>query len=226
MQSSGDKAARLTWKWQGRQWSLPINADDILWLARAVDEEGYPAEGVAWALIQRAAWLNMQGNKVRLGKLIQQYAQPINPAWFPEGPLHQAEIARLKRIGDAQGVIDEEARSIRRRAKAAQTWKDIDPNTKRIIAKILRNELPSPVPGAVHYWASRAPDFAGNQAKKPGLVLLDRGYGFGKGRNVFFAAKDSLDFAGIRVAGVATGLGLAGLIIVGLVGFALWKGYV
>lgn len=221
-----DKAARLTWKWNGKQYTLPINRDDVIMLARAVEEEGYPEEGVAWALIQRAAWLNMQGNNVRLGKLVEQYAQPINPAWFPGGPKHKEEIARLERLGDRQGVLDEQARAIRRRAKAAKQWHEMSEKTRTIIGKILLNQLPNPVQGAVHYWASRAPDFAGNQARKPNLVLLDRGFGFGKGRNVFFAAKGSEAFQGIRVHGVALGFGFAGLLVAGLVGMAVWKGFV
>lgn len=188
-------------------------------LARAVDEEGYPREGVAWALIQRAAWLRTKGVQVSLGKLSQQYAQPINPAWFPTGAKHLAEIARLSRLGDSAGVAAENARAVTRVKKASQSWEMLEPETHEVIGQILAGSSKSPVKGAVHYWASRAQDFLGNQAKKPDLILLDRGYGFGPGRNVFFAEKGSEKFGDVRVLdGNKSWPGGGGLAIAGMAG--------
>lgn len=199
MQSLGNPQAKLIWQWQGHWYSLPISAQDVLTLARAVDVEGYPREGVAWCLIQRAAWLRSQGRQVSLGKLVEQYAQPINPAWFPTGPKHRAEVARLERVGDTAGAQGERARAERRPEKAGKSWEQLNAETRQVITDILSGQSKSPVTGAVHYWASRGPDFASNQVKKPELILLDRGYGFGPGRNVFFAEKGSTKFGGVMV---------------------------
>src|SRR6185369_2745015 len=123
----------------------------------------------------------------------------INPTWFPTGAKHLAEIARLERLGDYQGVQAENIRADTRIAKSRQSWEMLEPETRDVIGQILTGFSKSPVRGAVHYWASHAPDFQGNQAKRPDLVLLDRGYGFGNGRNVFFAEKGSENFGDIRV---------------------------
>ena len=86
--------AAFTWTWKGKKYRLGLTPQDVLIWARAVDEEGYPQVGVAWALLQRAAWLTTLGTPMSLGALVTAYAQPINPAWFPGGPKHEAEIAR------------------------------------------------------------------------------------------------------------------------------------
>lgn len=217
MQSSAtSKNAALTWEWKGKKYSIPFSEKDLLQLARAVEYEGYPEEGVAWALIQRTAWLNTHGVPISLGKLIEQYVQPINPRWFaPKGDLFVAEIERLKRLGDQKGVEIETANGYARAGRANETFKDISPKTAKVVLDILRGQVVSPVPGAVHYWASRGPDFKTNQDKKPGMVLLDRGYGFGKGRNVFFAAKGGETFSGVKISNplnTAFGRGLPGVI--------------
>lgn len=218
MQSSqANNGAKLIWQWGGHWYSLPFSRDDVLSLARAVNEEGHPREGVAWALLQRVAWLRTRGAQISVGKLVQQYAQPINPSWFPTGAKHLAEIARLERVGDLVGVQAENNRAKARIGKAAKPWQMLDPETKEIIERLLSGATQSPVKGAVHYWASHGADFAANQAKKPELVLLDRGYGFGPGNNVFFAEKGSQNFGGIRVLnGNESNPGDGGLLVAGM----------
>lgn len=211
----------LKWIWKGKAYALPYTNEDILQLARAVQEEGYPHEAVAWTLIQRAAWLHTSGVSISLGKMVTQYAQPINPEWFPDGAKHLEEIARLKRLGDEKGVERENKLAAMRPMKAARSWESIDPKIRALVKNIFDGKIRSPVRGAVHYWASRGPDAMTNQAKKPGMILLDRGYGFGSGRNVFFAAKGSEGFGGVS-AGNAGGSAL-GLIAVAALGYAAWK---
>lgn len=234
MQALGNPVPRLVWQWEGKWYDVPITSHDVLMLARAVNEEGYPREGVAWALIQRTAWLHTKGKKISLGRLVEQYAQPLNPAWFPEGAKHKAEVARLERLGDFAGALTEQNRATLRPAKAAKGWNDLSEETRKVVTNIMTGQSQSPVVGAVHYWASRGPDFLSNQAKKPELTLLDRGYGFGAGRNVFFAEKGSSKFGGVRIQdghGVIPGGGgmltagmASGPIIVGLLlGYAAWK---
>ena len=221
--------ARLEWSWKGKSYSLPVTDFDLLQLSRAVEHEGFPEEGVAWALIQRTAWLNMNGTPVSLGKLVQQYVQPINPRWFaPKGDLHVAELERLKRIGDQTGYKSEQQNGIARAKRANETYADIGPKAAKVIVDIIRGTSKSPVPGALHYWASRGPDFKTNQDKKPGMVLLDRGYGFGKGRNVFFGVKGSETFSGVRLVNPLNTLGkglpgVIGMLIAAGVAYFGWK---
>lgn len=238
MQSSGEQSARLVWQWGGHWYSLPLTPDDVLTLARAVEVEGYPGSGVAWTLLQRAAWLRTQGQNVSVGQLVRSYAQPINPAWFVGGEKHAAEVQRLENLGDTAGVAAERARALTRPDKARRPWGELSTETHGVIRDILFNRSKSPVIGAVHYWASRGPDFASNQKAKPGLILLDRGYGFGPGRNVFFAVKGSEQFGGLQVqnghyaAPGDSGMNVADMsgltsplswVLSGLVGYFLWK---
>jgi len=236
MTQLGNPIPRFVWQWRGAFYQLPVTPSDILMLARAVDSEGYPREGVAWALIQRAAWLNTNGKKISLGKLVEQYAQPLNPLWFPTGPKHLAEVARLQRLGDIAGAATEQNRALLRPAKAKKLWHELGAETRQVITDIMVGKSQSPVTGATHYWASRGPDFLSNQARKPDLVLLDPGYGFGPGRNVFFAEKGGAKFGGVKVqdgngsipggGGILTaGMGNGGgPIVIGLLlGYAAWK---
>jgi len=237
LNSPENSPSRFVWEWKGQRFSLPFSKDDILTLARAVNEEGYPKEGVAWALIQRAAWLHSHGVSISLGRLVQQYAQPINPAWFPTGSKHLAEMDRLARLGDSAGQAAETARAYARIAKANKPWDELAPDTRALIDKLLNGKSFSPVKGAIHYWASRAKDFTGNQARRPEMVLLDRGYGFGPGRNVFFAENGSSNFGGVVVENGAksspndnmllvtnsNGKGVLRVIVGGIAGYIAWK---
>ncbi len=199
MQSSSKPTASLTWTWKGVPYTLPISASDMLMLARAIEHEGYPEEGVAWAMLQRAAWLSMLGKPINLGALVQAYSQPINPVWFANGAKHAAEMDRLRRIGDYEGAQRESIAAERRTKQATKPWEALSANTKSLVERLLRGQSKSPVKGAVHFWASRGPHFATNQAAQPAFILLDRGFGFGKGRNVFFAVKGSENFGGVSV---------------------------
>lgn len=244
MLERGDHNPKMTWEWGGKRYALPLTSDDILKLGRAVDEEGYPREGVAWTLIQRTAFLNTQGTPISLGRLVELYAQPINPGWFPTGDKHIAWVKYLEENGRKAEAEQEKARASRRPAKASKPWEALKPETRAVIGAILANRLKTPVVGAVHYWASRAKSEQGafnvNQAKKPDLILLDRGYGFGPGRNVFFAEKGNSRFGGAmkfeNAVGLMPGGGsippspqLAGmitpgaLVVGGILGALAWK---
>lgn len=225
--ANNDDYVSFVWTWNGHHYAMPVSPSDILTLARAVDGEGSPQLGVAWTLIQRAAWLRMHGNPVSLGKLVEQYAQPINPAWFPGGDKHEAELARLNRAGDIAGARKEVEKAQKRVLKSQKSWSELSDTTRRTIASVISGSSKSPVEGAVHYWMSRGPDFESNQAKRPMLKLLDRGYGFNN-TNVFFAENGSEKFGGLTVAGnehinVATMISPGGLIAGALLGFIAWK---
>jgi hypothetical protein len=207
----------MSWQWNGKAYSVPVTGKDVLTLARAVNEEGYPAPGVAWTLLQRVAWLNSHGTPISIGKLAEQYAQPINPKWFPGGEFHEKEMDRLSRLGDSAGIAREESNAKSRPVKASKPWIQLKSTTRNVIDSILNNRSRSPHPSAVHYWATRGPEFSSNQNAKPNLKLLDSGYGFSK-TNVFFANDDShklgrLSFSGgsgpgeFLVDGVSVGIG-------------------
>jgi len=235
MQNSQDSnAATFTWVWENQRFSMPVGKEDILQLARAVEHEGYPEVGVAWALIQRTAWLWSHGMRFNLGRLVTAYAQPINPLWFPGGKKHDEEMARLSKLGDAAGQLNESSRALARVSKAATPWGEISSKTKKVIADILNNLSTSPVLGAVHYWKSHGMTFAENQAARPTLVLMDKGYGFGPGRNVFFAESKSGGFGGISVLNGSkawpgetqnvAGVGDAGkIVLAAALGYFAWR---
>lgn len=233
MQSLGDsQSARLVWQWAGHWYSLPITPSDVLTLARAVEFEGSPRESVAWALLQRAAYVRSHGKAVSIGKLIEQYAQPINPSWFPTGSKHLDEMARLARVGDVAGARDEAARAEVRISRARAPWESLSDETRGVVTGILRGESASRVPGAVHYWASHGPDYLSNQAKRPELVLIDTGEGFGKGQNVFFA-EPGTRLGNVRVENghkvlpgpdvLLAGVSGPGLLVASAVAALVWK---
>ena len=182
----------LVWTWAGKSYTLPVTTDDMVMLARAIEHEGAPKAGVAWALIQRWAWLHMAGVTSTLAKFVQAYAQPINPRWmYPDGDLYKNEVQNLTDPAEVNAAV---ARAKARIQKAQVGWDKISNDTKQVLAAVLNNNRTKAVTGAVHYWASRGPDFATNQAKKPNLILLDAGIGYGAGRNVFFADAKSKGF--------------------------------
>jgi hypothetical protein len=190
-------SSKMVWSWKGKTYSMPITVDDVITLARAIQFEGPPSASVAWTLIQRAAWLWTNGTQIGLGKLVEQYAQPINPAWFPDGAKHVAEVERLTRLGDTAGVASENKKAATRVVKANTKWSQLSEDTQSLVARILAGESSSPLSGAVHYWMTRGPTFTMNQSAKPTLSLINTGVW--SATNVFFAEKDSGGFGGIRI---------------------------
>lgn len=72
--------------------------DDRLWLLRAVEAEGEPRALVAQTLVNRWAWLmdsSLRAKYPTLTSLVRAYAQPVNPAWFPEGKLFQESLLKM-----------------------------------------------------------------------------------------------------------------------------------
>jgi hypothetical protein len=189
--------SKMVWSWQGKAYSMPITVDDIITLARAIQFEGPPSSSVAWTLIQRAAWLWTNGTQIGLGPLVEQYAQPINPAWFPTGAKHLAEVDRLTKAGDSAGAAAEQKKAQTRVAKANTRWSQLSQATQDLVGRILAGESTSPLTGSVHYWMTRGPTFAINQGVRPTLGLINTGVW--SGTNVFFTDKGSESFGGIRI---------------------------
>jgi hypothetical protein len=214
-------------------YSMPLTVEDVLMLARAVENEGAPSEGVAWTLLQRAAWYHSHGMQVTLHKLIEQYVQPINPMWFPDGALHLAEVARLTRLNQLAKARDEISRAQARPAKAKERWQDMTAHTRSVIAGILTGYKKSPVIGALNYWETMGPTFAANQKAKPNMILLDPGFGWEK-VNVFFTEDGAQSFGGLKIQNglksnpegggmLLAGSGPGTIIGAGVLAFLAWK---
>ena len=172
--------------------------DDALWLARAVAHEGSPHDAVAWALVQRFALLYPTYPTV--AELVKAYAQPINPRWFPDGDLHAKRLKQL--ASDPKKQADEIARARRREQYAQTPWDSIPAAARTAALEALEAHGDSPVPGAVHYRASTAPEgstkkqayaraqqYAANRPDLAAVVRIPQGYG--RGVNWFFMAPSS-----------------------------------
>lgn len=140
---------------------LRVTDDDRLWLARAVEAEGEPRDLVAQTLVNRWAWLVDQGAfRASLGELVRQYAQPVNPRWFPDGDL---AIAEMQRTTDPT----ERARLMQRAERRRDVFSRAQLFTQPTVAAVVK-AVSGPItipPGAVHY-APRTP------ARDRELVLL------------------------------------------------------
>jgi hypothetical protein len=172
--------------------------DDALWLARAVAHEGSPMDAVAWALVQRFALLYPTYPTV--AALVKAYAQPINPRWFPHGDLHAKRLRQL--ASDPRRQADELARARRREQYAQTPWDSIPAAARTAALEALEAHGDSPVPGAVHYRGSTAPEGATKKqayaraqqyaANRPDLVSVVRiPQGYGRGQNWFFMSPSS-----------------------------------
>ncbi len=171
---------------------------DALELARAVAREGAPRDAVAWALVQRFAFLYPK--YPTLAKFVQAYSQPINPRWFPDGDKHKARMRQLEGNEDRQA--DELRRARNRVSYAKVTWDELASSAKTAALEAIEAEGESPVPGAVHFRASMAPKgatkrqafqraerYAGGRADLVEVVRIPQGYG--PGVNWFFLAPGS-----------------------------------
>lgn len=129
---------RLTW-----------DDDDRLWLLRAVEAEGAPRDLVAQVLVNRWAWLwdRLPGKFTRLSELVRAYAQPVNPAWYPEGRLYQQQAATL--TGEQARVAAQRAAK-RRDEHSARTR--FSAHTMAAVDRALFGPLTLP-PGALHFAA-------------------------------------------------------------------------
>ena len=132
-----------------RGYSLSWTEDDRLWLLRAVEAEGPPRSLVAQTLVNRWAWLwdTTPGRYLTLTDLVRAYAQPVNPAWFPEGKLFEQSLGKLppeQRLAAAQ-------RAERRRDVHA-TRTSFSPETVAAVDQALFGPLSLPM-GALHFAA-------------------------------------------------------------------------
>lgn len=190
----------MLWTRNNRPFEYSATDADALTLARAVAREGRPYDAVAWTLVQRFAWL--WPKYPTLAELVRAYAQPVNPRWFPDGDLHQRKIERLRRAGNAAGIVDEERRAANRVQYASRPWEELPESARLAALDAIEAEGESPVPGAVHFRASAAPKgaskkqgferaqrYAAGRADLADVIRLPEGYG--QGVNWFFSTPGS-----------------------------------
>lgn len=141
---------------------LSFNADDVLWLSRAVEAEGEPRDLVAQTLVNRWAWLRdvSPGRFPRLQDLVRAYAQPVNPAWYPDGAKHAAAVTKSP----------EQAAELERRAEARRdlhsTRTTFSARTLAAVRQALHGPITLPA-GGLHYAAA--------WVERPDLPLLVQG---------------------------------------------------
>lgn len=85
-----------------------VTDSDILWLKRAVEKEGAVQRQVAQTLCNCFCYLRATSkspNAWTLRRLVQSYAQPVNPQWFPEGELFQAWHAKDPKTYSREAAI-------------------------------------------------------------------------------------------------------------------------
>ncbi len=163
-------SSSLLFSVRGDNYTYPITARDKLVLTRAVAREGKPYDAVTWALLQRFAWLYPSGAFETLAELVEAYAQPINPKWFPSGAKHKAAVRRARTEAQKEALED---RAERRLDYADATYDEIDEKYKNVVDSILAGNKASPVLGAVHYRASTSNADTETEAKREQLVFAD-----------------------------------------------------
>lgn len=128
---------------------LAWDADDQLWLLRAVEAEGAPRDLVAQTLVNRWAWLSdtTPGRYFKLAELVRAYAQPVNPAWFESGGLFKKQFSAA--AASAQPTLLQRAQQ-RERIHATRT--QFSPDTKAAVHRALFGPLTLPY-GALHFAA-------------------------------------------------------------------------
>lgn len=194
----------LSWKnAQGKDFSYNVTAVDKLSLFRACAFEGKPQYAVCWTLLQRFSFLYPKFKNI--SSFVQEYVQPINPAWFITGAKHISYVARLK--SQFQGkeleekLADAERRAINRKKHASE-----EINNKEyiyIVEDIFNSTTESPGGSIIHYCASFAsPHITEKEAhqeaiifgNKRGMIAVDFGQSFLPGTNWFFEIVKSSNF--------------------------------
>ena len=142
-----------------RGYSLAWTDEDRLWLLRAVEAEGEPRPLVAQTLVNRFAWLwdTTPAKYLTLTELVRAYAQPVNPAWFPDGKAYLQTLPKLPEDQRAPAL----ARAHARREHSARTR--FSPGTVAAVDQALYGPITLPM-GALH--------FAAPSVARPDLPVL------------------------------------------------------
>ena len=123
----------------GNGYVYQITAEDILWLARAVQfEGGQNYDATIWTYTQLQAQRRRVGS---LTSLIRAHSQPVNPLWATPDAGKWVQVS-------GRG----EPKQIDRRARARTIpWNQIRASVRSKVLAWAKAELPNPVPGAVDF---------------------------------------------------------------------------
>lgn len=100
----------------GKRYS--VTPEDVLWLARAVEAESLDDEKplddrrVAQTLVNCFCLIASEHRNYTLTRFVRQYAQPVNPRWYPGGDLHLKWAARGQDIA-AKAAARRDVHSVR-----------------------------------------------------------------------------------------------------------------
>jgi hypothetical protein len=96
--------------------------EDRLWLLRAVAHEGPVQTEVASTLVNGFMWALSTGRWRRtLGDWCQAYAQPINPGWLPNGPMHLGRLANASSDAERNRLMAAAQSRVAKRARTEFT---------------------------------------------------------------------------------------------------------
>lgn len=146
-------------------------AQDELWLLRAVAAEGAPRARVARALVNGFMLSRIRGSKGTLARFVRSYAQPVNPAWYPDGalflahprtPAQMAAAVKRRDVHSAKSTFDAETRDAVARALNTPFPSDVTDYAAENVDATSKGYLSrsEPVRGENRFW-TRAPGFAG-----------------------------------------------------------------
>jgi hypothetical protein len=142
--------------------SLQLTGADLLWAGRMVLGEGGSKEADLWSMTSRAmvrAWRGQSFTTV-----VRNFAQPINPKWFPDGVCCAegavgcpARPDRSFYCGDACQPEDPcSPRAFDRRRRISETpWTSLPEPIRRAVSLWAVARTPNPAPGAID-WGSAA----------------------------------------------------------------------
>lgn len=113
-----------------------ITPEDLIWLKRAVEHEGAPQESVANTLINLFTMLwTLKHSKFRdLKTLVQAYASPVNPSWFPSGQKHIKYAAGL-----SGAALANENVAAQRRQDVYSVQTSFSPSTELAVANATKD---------------------------------------------------------------------------------------
>lgn len=195
----------------------PVRASDVLWLMRAVEAEGPVQAHVAAVLVNGFTWARANGKWNRtLADWVRAYAQPVNPAYYPDGEL-------FRKAYDAADTEDAKATLLRR----AEARRDVH-SKKREFTTATQKAVVNALEGRTKFPAE-ATDYArwdvdaSGKGYRPLQVAT-------KGQNRLWARPGTEGWDGYAVAGAGIArafpwfpaLLVAAALAVG-VGYAVWR---
>lgn len=187
-------------------------AEDLLWLARAVQVEGPPRELVAQTLVNGFLWAREElKSKRTLAEWVRAYAQPVNPDWMPGGEHYERELKNASSDAERARI---RATGWRRQQEHATRVK-FSADTQKALEKAL--SAPPRLPGAVDYaaaWVDKPEPWVPFTPAEPG-------------KNRFWSRPGAAGWSGYAVDGgplPAEGGRWLPWVAVGLGGVLLWAG--